>query len=667
MDDLPNGQAINLNDVRDDANVILVGAKQDKIKDIYNFVQTYYDIEDQYDYNPDGIWNDTIADEYEKMKEQKQMELLTQLALKYTEFQPKASINYRTVQSLVIASVNYVGTHIKCTNFYPLGCTFSNINGVAKDFSAQITITETITYNLISSLPLKDLVLFPISNNPINAMAIDEVNFTESQWILKLKAYLHNDGFNDTEVKNYPINTDNIEGQLYLYSLSQTCVFTVPDEKDDQVLRGVSLKVKYTDSFNIKDIPGIMVLEDEQTNQKVQKKQSKIKTIGKMIKNIYAFLAIPSSIKGTKRSFKHNTRKHIASKRISLLDNSNDESGGVSFNGHWNKVKSIDSLEIDTGNLPAVIESIPDVVAKVIEVKSESSVNLGITLEEKSVNKTQIISGNKPISYNGNIKKVTFNELVFTGPLAQMTLLLNGNPSLVTSDTVIVESGTSATVNDELNVKSLLELGSDSSISTSFVESNPTVKFNYRLNGRIPEIPSAINPSSIIFNYIGESAGVTDTVDYSNYLGLTNNRLTFSGENHKNMCEKWKNNAEFKSEYYSEFREKGSVVDLVCIEGTDSTILAINVTYEPKGIEELPSDYDDPPFTGEIDNNDQGSNEDPDKNNGLNGGAIAGIVIGCVVFVAIAAVLIWYFVFHKKKDAGTQSSVGENVEQQQEE
>ena len=40
------------------------------------------------------------------------------------------------------------------------------------------------------------------------------------------------------------------------------------------------------------------------------------------------------------------------------------------------------------------------------------------------------------------------------------------------------------------------------------------------------------------------------------------------------------------------------------------------------------------------------------KKNGLSGGAIAGIVIGCVAAVAIAAVLIWYFAFYRKSKVG---------------
>ena len=44
-----------------------------------------------------------------------------------------------------------------------------------------------------------------------------------------------------------------------------------------------------------------------------------------------------------------------------------------------------------------------------------------------------------------------------------------------------------------------------------------------------------------------------------------------------------------------------------------------------------------------------------EANKGLSGGAIAGIVIGCVAFVAIVAFLLWFFLFKKKKDDEAQS------------
>ena len=38
------------------------------------------------------------------------------------------------------------------------------------------------------------------------------------------------------------------------------------------------------------------------------------------------------------------------------------------------------------------------------------------------------------------------------------------------------------------------------------------------------------------------------------------------------------------------------------------------------------------------------------SNKKLSGGAIAGIVIGCVAFVAIVCFLLWFFLFKKKKE-----------------
>ena len=39
----------------------------------------------------------------------------------------------------------------------------------------------------------------------------------------------------------------------------------------------------------------------------------------------------------------------------------------------------------------------------------------------------------------------------------------------------------------------------------------------------------------------------------------------------------------------------------------------------------------------------------------LSGGAIAGIVIGCLALILIIVFLVWFFVFHKSKDGDDQS------------
>lgn len=621
LNDLPDQKSFNLYGIRQDANVFLVGFKEDKIEDIFSFIQEYNDIYELYDYNgePDGSFDSDKSDEMHRLRHLKQNNLISKFISQYKSYQPKAAVTFGTIQTLAIISVNYYGNHIKCTNLYIGGSTFSNLNNMAKDFSAQVTLVDSVTFKLISNLNFVDLYLFPVSYDPYNVFCIEEIKFTESQWTFKMRGYLDDYGM-EIEDFTYTINTNNIRGNLYLASGPSECVYNVPNTNDKQKIKALSVHFDFYDSLNINNIPGIALLEEQNV---------KIPIINKIL-----------------NSFK---------KQSTLLDS--DDSYGVTFTGNWDKVEQIEgTLGIDTGSYPLIVKDMPTVVAQVIDGKSDVSTEFNTDVKDIAFSQPQIISQDKVMSFNGEDTKVTFTNLTFIGTNPRFSLEIDGQRKTVVTRNIVIDSDSTAQINGDLEVTESLEIGPGSSlIANSIKPANLKFIINYRFSSEIGSIPEGITPSSITFNYIGEQ---NLDVDVSSLVGKTINIMKFSDSSE---CQKIKDKSVLASLSYPDFRPPTSAASAICA-GDNKATLQITVTKPVSGESQLPTDEVQlpsyAPAPGII------TDEKPqNKGNKLGPGPIAGIVIGVIVFVAIVAVLIWYFVFHKKKDAGTQSSVGENVDE----
>lgn len=110
--------------------------------------------------------------------------------------------------------------NIRCTNFWAILSSFPNLEKNPNYFSAQTTVTETLTYKSISNLRFIDLVIFPISFDPLNLMTIEEINFSEKNWTLYLTEFIKEEGY---------MNDDKVRGQPFLYSFDYGCNFAFSD------------------------------------------------------------------------------------------------------------------------------------------------------------------------------------------------------------------------------------------------------------------------------------------------------------------------------------------------------------------------------------------------------------------------------------------------------
>ncbi|KAK8849299.1 hypothetical protein M9Y10_018668 [Tritrichomonas musculus] len=601
LDDVPDGKAINLNGIREDANIFLFGYKSDQINEIYDMIQKLDDLN----------WTEykDNQEEYDRL----QNEIMIKFAAQYQKYMPKASITFGTVQSFMVGLINYAGTHIKCTNFYPILSKFSNLDALAKDFSAKTTLTETVTYKVIAKLPFNDLVLFPATINPPNIYDVEKIDFTETKWKLKLT------GLVSAESSDYEINTDKVSGQLIIYSFSSNCIFNVPETKDNQNIRGITVNSHFT-NFNINEIPGIMILEDKMKSENLLK-------------------AIPKKI--------FDSFTSVFTDNSQLLKPKEEAAEKITFQGNWNKVKTITgTIEINTGDQPALIDKIPAVVASVLEVKSSGNIQLDTTSDKMKFSQPQIIKEAKTISFTNEKMDVSFSNLTFIGSSTSFSLLLNGKASNVITDHIYVSSVTNAFLRGDLEVKESFEFGPSSSLEAKSIKSDkPKLTMDYRLNDNFGKVPDSVQPGSIVLNYIGESNNIDEFPDYSSYLGSIHDVKTFEGNGHLNKCNEWKGKTSLESYYYPEFKGENPVVSVLCIDKSTFSTLSVNVTRVPTGVVIIPESP-----------NDETGRETPKEKKKFPIGAIIGIVVGGVALIAIISVLVWYFAFKKKKVSNSENT-----------
>lgn len=153
------------------------------------------------------------------------------------------------------------------------------------------------------------------------------------------------------------------------------------------------------------------------------------------------------------------------------------------FTGNWDKVSSIDGyFEINAGNAPATVENVPTVVAEILDVKSDKSIQISGLSEKMFFSKPQIISQVKTISFKNKNILVNFDNLVFSGYMASLSLLIDGNPSKIVTNHIVIEAETNAIVSNDLEVKESIELGPVSSLKANLASTtNVKLTLNYRL------------------------------------------------------------------------------------------------------------------------------------------------------------------------------------------
>lgn len=153
------------------------------------------------------------------------------------------------------------------------------------------------------------------------------------------------------------------------------------------------------------------------------------------------------------------------------------------FTGNWDKVSSIDGyFEINAGNAPATVENVPTVVAEILDVKSDKSIQISGLSEKMFFSKPQIISQVKTISFKNKNILVNFDNLTFSGNMASLSLLIDGNPSKIVTNHIVIEAETNAIVSNYLEVKESIELGPVSSLKANLASTtNVKLTLNYRL------------------------------------------------------------------------------------------------------------------------------------------------------------------------------------------
>lgn len=595
LDDLPEGKAINLGGIRGDSNVFLLGFKSASISDVY---QMFDDL--------DALnWTELGSDEYELQENR----IYQNFFSKISKYQVKTSVTFSSIQSFIVANVDYFGTHINCQNFYAASSSFSNLEQLKNDFNAVTTLTESVTYKKMADLEFNDLVIFPLSFDPLNLLVVDQINFTQNYWHLRLDGILKDDTFKIKEKVNYSIDASKIKGKMIVYSYTSNITFNIPEStvEDGLEVKAISVNSHFTTNLRIKEIPGMITLENNENTKRVKS----------FIKRIKSFLNEP--------------------KAALLSDDESDEVESITFTGNWSKVERVvGSFEINTGSEKAVVNDVPIVALQSLDVRSEKDIEVsgeGKTDELRSVKfvNPQIISQRKVMNYTN--LNVSFTNLTFTGSNPSLLVSSKGDTKTVITDDVKVSTGTAAKINNqELVVEKSFEFGPESSlIASNVITNNPDLILNYRL-ASIPLVPDFLTgdnkPKSLTLNYIGESDNIDHITDYSQFVGMSRDLLNFKDQSE---CDGFKEKVKLSSDFYSEFEGDDRVVDVAC---NNDGSLFFNVTSLPTGAIKIPSEY---------------SVVEKSSKKKFPIGAIIGIVVGAVVLIAIISILIWYFAFHKKK------------------
>ncbi|OHT12098.1 hypothetical protein TRFO_03720 [Tritrichomonas foetus] len=550
LDDTPTSGAINLQGIRQNANVFVIGIPFKAFDDIMNMIEYLNGLDD----------NDPNIDIDKEIYDQ-----IFELIVKYKTYLPKVNILLGKLQTLLLIFVDFIGSNIECSNFFAFGSTFSQANQLSQSFSAGTTITETETYNSMKDLTFTNLVLLPISIDPPNLYVVDMIQFGDTEWTFRFKGGVFDGDYLEiSDSSLYSINTNLVKGQLTIFSMTENVDFHIPETIKGTIIKGVGITTDFS-TINVKDFPGMFTLEENK-----DKTSKNLFTENPIVKSISAFF------------MNRITHKTLKKNRKSILDTS--DSTTISFTGSWEKITEVQGeIAIDVGSSPIEAQQIPDVVMHVLEVKTENDVTLAPTNTITEFSKPQIITASDK-KYNfpsGHV--ITFTNITFHNSNAKtfsetnendddenvilgLSLLIGNSISEVKTEHLKISKATVVDTQSSLIVSSSIDLGPEASLNTpSLTATNTKLILRYILAAEFASIPDSVTPSSIILNYEGDGQSVDDIIDFTQYVGHLYNIKTFETEND---CQKWKDMVSIDSNY-KDFKNE-SYISVVC--HIDSTI-----------------------------------------------------------------------------------------------
>ena len=496
LDSVPTGKSIRLGNVRSDGNVYAAGVPFAALDHVFKIVASASDA----DVPRDDV-NKTIQN------------MVDALMRDYDKFFPSVSITTNHISSIVVAGANYVGDKLDCDNLYAFGSVFSDKISI----TASHTILDTFSYDKIKNIALNNVVLFPVSTNPVDHLSIYEVEYREDKITLKAKkGYFEFAGLQSGEDVSIPIITSNVKGSLRILSFTDSLSFVIPEGTKLKKVKGVFgvMGVDYDDVQITNLLPVVPLLSEQE--------ESPIHGIVQIMRSALHHLFHAKALATTSKT--------------------------VTFTGDWNSLEEIEgSFSIDTAADPVTISNAPAIVIESLQVRSSSTIDITLLEGVTDVHMApQIVRGASQLSFSSSIS-VTFENITFAaGTGADSDRILSSSFSLFVKnqEKSIVANHVKCGEYSRAYVRNLLinnslEVGRAASIQADTLETTELdITLHYSLSEGFPLWFDGFEvlPKSLTLFYDGDDG----PVDTSYINGLPIRVLQTADE-----CNAWKSSVSF--------------------------------------------------------------------------------------------------------------------------
>ena len=505
LDSIPDGKSVLLNNIRNDGNVVVLGIPFAALDNVFKIVSL-------------ACANETIDDAYYAELQ----ELIKPLVNEYEKYFPKVSITTNHISSVFLAGANYVGTKIDADNFYAMGCKFT----AGLSVSASYTATDTFSYDSLKNIVLENLVIFPVSTDPVDHLSVSTVEFTSDK--ITLKGNKGHFGFAGSVTKDVvtDIQTGKVTGALHILSFTDSLSLSIPAGAKVTKVKGIAAVMGADiDNFRIYDLlPSVPLLSDEEP-------------VSELVSQLGLFF-----------------KQHFQPRLLAA----NKE---VAFTGDWEQVKEIEgTFSIDTAADPVSLKEVPVNVIQKLQVKSSASAEINVPGNVDTVHMgPQIVKGSSQMSFGSQIT-VTFENLTFAAGTEGQTQISSFSLSINKVDSELqanhIKCGEYSRVSlNSVSIRDSLEMGRKSTLTVSKLAATEfDVKLHYTLEHGFPTfpVPTGVTPRSVKLYYDGDDEGI-DIESYK-LKPITIRRL-----NSAEQCNAWQSKVSYESEYADFSGKKGRV------------------------------------------------------------------------------------------------------------
>lgn len=457
LDSVPTGTSLRLGKVRSDGNVYAAGVPFAALDHVFKVIAAASDKDNT---NVNEIIQTMVDD----------------LVKQHSKFFPAVSITTNHINSLFVASANYIGTKVDCDNFYACGCTFP----AGFSVSASYTLVDTFSYKSLDKVVFNNLCLFPVSTSPADHLAVSTVEYGPNGLTLKgNKGYFEFAGAQTNEVE-IPVATSNVKGVLHLVTFTDGLQFAIPADVTVEKVKGISAVMGVDfDNLQIANLLPVLPLLSEEEEGPIQ-----------------------TVISALNRTFHAKT---LATDKT------------VKFTGSWDKVKEIEgSFTIDAAADPVAVNDVPANVIQKLQVKSSSTADVTVPDTVKEIHMdTQVIKGQSQMSFGSSVE-ITFENLTFAAGTAgrietsSFALIVQNKEVPIVANHVKCSDYVQAFISD-LSIQKSVEVGRVASMQAGQLNSKEFgVTLHYSFEDGFSGFFDGLDftPNALKLFYDGDGAGV---------------------------------------------------------------------------------------------------------------------------------------------------------------